>query len=118
MSLARILSLTNASRTAPMTTLQEGEDLLMPEGEEETEEQKELRLQEEELMRENEEALRMDLDGTLKAEERDGKRQDHSTVHFPVGDLVSMPPVTLNGTEDGAEERMNVEHERKGVLSH
>jgi histone-lysine N-methyltransferase SETD2 len=96
-----------------MMALQEGEDL-----EEESEEQQELRRQEEELMRENEEALRMDLDGTLKAEERDSKRQDHNTVHYAVGDIVGMPPVPLNGAEDGTEEGMKVEHERKGVLSH
>jgi SET domain-containing protein len=44
---------------------------------EETEEEKELRLQEEDLMRENEEAMLMDLDGTLKAEEAEGKLHTH-----------------------------------------
>ena len=40
---------------------------------EETEEEKELRRQEEDLMRENEEAMKMDLDGSLKVEERESK---------------------------------------------
>lgn len=109
-----------AGEMPDMAALQEGDDdLLIPETEEETEEQKELRLQEEELQRENEEALRMDLDGTLKAEERGSKRQDHSTTHLPVGNIVGVPPVVSNGAEDGgAEEGLKVEHERKGVLSH
>jgi hypothetical protein len=108
-----------AGEMPDMAALQEGEDdLLIPEAEEETEEQKELRLQEEELQRENEEALRMDLDGTLKAEERGSKRQDHSTSHVPVGNIVGVPSIVLNAEDGGAEEGMKVEHERKGVLSH
>ena len=43
----------------------------------ETEEEKELRKQEEDLMRENEEAMIMEMDGTLKAEE---KLHSHSGV--------------------------------------
>lgn len=97
---------------------QEGEDLAIPDAEEETEEQKELRQQEEDLMRENEEALRMDLDGTLKAEERDSKRQDPVPIHYPAGDIEGVPAAALNGTEDSAEDGIKVEHERKGVLSH
>jgi hypothetical protein len=105
-----------SSEMPDMSALQDGEEI--PDMEEETEEQKEMRLQEEELMRENEEALRMDLDGTLKAEERDSKRQDHKSMHYPVEDMVGMPAVALSGTEEVAEEGMKVEHERKGVLSH
>lgn len=101
-----------------MSALQDDEDMRIPDVEEETEEQKEMRRQEEELMRENEEALRMDLDGTLKAEERDSKRQDHKTMHYPVGDIAGIPPVALNGAEEATEEGMKVEPERKGVLSH
>jgi [histone H3]-lysine36 N-trimethyltransferase len=100
------------------SALQNGEEMQIPDMEEETEEQKEMRLQEEELMRENEEALRMDLDGTLKAEERDSKRQDHKTMHCPVKDRVGIPAAALSGTEEVAEEGMKVEHERKSVLSH
>ena len=44
---------------------------------EETEEEKELRKQEEDLMRENEEAMMMEIDGSLKAEE---KLHSHSGV--------------------------------------
>lgn len=98
--------------------LQEGEDLSAVPIEEETEEQKQLRQQEEDLMRENEEALMMDLDGTLKVEERDSKLHDHIAIRYPVGDLAGIPPEALNGGKDGGEEGMKVEHERKGVLSH
>jgi hypothetical protein len=95
--------------------LHEGEDLPETPAEEETEEQKQLRQQEEDLMRENEEALMMDLDGTLKVEERDSKLHDHIAIRYPVAGI---PPEALNGGKDGGEEGMKVEHERKGVLSH
>lgn len=61
---------------------------------EETEEEKELRKQEEDLMRENEEAMLMDMDGSLKAEE---KLHNHNGVD----------ELHSNGLP-----------ERKGVLSH
>jgi hypothetical protein len=86
------------------------EDMLVNHVKEETEEEKELRLQEEALMRENEEALMMEMDGSLKAEELDGKLHDHIPMHFP--------PSGLNGGKDIVEEGIKVEHERTGVLSH
>ena len=86
------------------------EDMLVNHVKEETEEEKELRLQEEALMRENEEALMMEMDGSLKAEELDGKLHDHIPMHFP--------PSELNGGKDIVEEGIKVEHERTSVLSH
>lgn len=70
------------------------DDMHVEQVKEETEEEKELRQQEEDLMRENEEAMMMEMDGSLKAEE---KLHNHNGVD----------ELHSNGLP-----------ERKGVLSH
>ena len=100
---------------------------------EETEEEKELRLQEEDLMRENEEAMMMDLDGTLKAEEEEGKLHspllERNKVAVNSNALLDGPAVNGGGAsfevklEDAiaaGEEESAIKHERKqeGVMSH
>jgi len=76
---------------------------------EETEEDRELRLQEEELMRENEEAMKMDLDGSLQAEEKDAKLHDHSAA------LLHNNGISEKDMEDV---EADIKQERASVLSH
>jgi len=96
----------------PDAELQETETFVA----QETEEERELREQEEALMRENEEAVLMDLDGTLKAEERVGKLHNHHMPHLNGNGLV----VGLQADKDRMEgmEESEIIHERKSVLSH
>lgn len=77
---------------------------LMPE--EETEEQRDLRLQEEELQRENEEAILMDLNGSLKAEEQDGKLHDHAALSSEAW-AANNKVNGYNGTAKPEEEKVN-----------
>lgn len=84
---------------------------------EETEEEKELRKQEEDLMRENEEALMMDLDGSLKVEEHEGKLQSHNIPHLNGHGIAAGRQSSEKDCMEGVEEA-EIKHERKSVLSH